>query len=301
MRFGGHESFGVRDGWLYKGASAVVTAPQNFFEETLADELGVGRNMAKSIRFWMGSLGLMDVSSAKGEGRYVELTRFAKVLIERDPFLVKQSTIWLAHCVFMNDTDQALIWKWFFHHFSLRNFTKGECEDAASVYFATRSGGRPPTADSLTRDITCLLHMYSTEIPGKIDDPEDNHISPFSRLGIISHLKTAHLYRLNDGTKKIPLNTFGFAVQLFANQLAHSGHVEISFRELLSAARSPGRTLVLSSESLLTMLTQLESQYPKIFRVVGHAGDRYLNVKVQDPMSWIEFSFAKHESSGEVQ
>jgi hypothetical protein len=301
MRFGGHDSFGVRDGWLFKGTDAVATKPGLFFEETLADELGVGRNMAKSIRFWMSALGLMDVSSVKGEAKTPTLSRFCQVLIERDPYLVKQSSIWMMHCIFLNDSEQAIIWKWFFQHFSLRNFTKAECEDAASVFFATRGGGRPPTADSLTRDLSCLLGMYSTEIPEKIDDPEDNHVSPFSRLGIISHLKSAHLFRLNDGTKKIPVCVFGFAAQLFANKITQAAQIEISFKDLLTAVGSPGRTLVLSSEALLTLLTQLEQEYPKVFRVVGHAGDRYLNVKVQDPLSWIENSISKTECTEELQ
>jgi len=301
MRFGGHDSFGVRDGWLYKGTNAVATAPQSFFEDSLADDLGVGRNMAKSIRFWMSSLGLIDVSSVKGEARRASLTRFTEVLLERDPYLVMQSTVWAVHCVFMNDKDQALIWKWFFHHFSLRNFTKGECEDAASVYFATRPGGRPPTADSLSRDLSCLLGMYSVEIPEKIDDPEDNHVSPFSRLGIISHLKSAHLYRLNEGTKKIPTSVFGFAVQLFANSLTQAGQVELAYKDLLTAAGSPGRTFVLSSESLLTLLTQLEKAYPKVFKVVGHAGDRYLNVKIQDPIDWLDENLPTNVSTEVMQ
>lgn len=299
MRFGGHDSFGVRDGWLFKGAEAIANSPMRFFDETLADDLGVGRNMAKSIRFWMTSLGLMDVTAIKGEPRIPSLTRFSEVLRNFDPYLVKQRTVWLIHCMFMQNSEQALIWKWFFHNFSLRNFTRAECEDSATVYFSTRAGGRPPTADSLSRDLSCLLSMYSTEIPERIDDPEDNHLSPFSRLGIISHLKSAHMYRLNDGTKKIQPIVFGFAVQLFANQLAQATQIEISFKDLLSAVGSPGRTLVLSSESLLSLLTQLEKEYSKVFKVVGHAGDRYLNVKIQEPVSWLESSLSKLEDAEE--
>ncbi len=51
MRFGGHETFPVREGWLHKGLKLVVEEPEKLIGEHVADWLGVGRNMAKSIRY----------------------------------------------------------------------------------------------------------------------------------------------------------------------------------------------------------------------------------------------------------
>ena len=53
MRFGGHETFPVREGWLHKGLKLVVEEPGKLTGEHVADWLGVGRNMAKSIRYWL--------------------------------------------------------------------------------------------------------------------------------------------------------------------------------------------------------------------------------------------------------
>ena len=45
MRFGGHETFPVRDGWLHKGLKLVAEEPDKLRDEHVADWLGVGRNV----------------------------------------------------------------------------------------------------------------------------------------------------------------------------------------------------------------------------------------------------------------
>ena len=49
-RFKGHESFILREGWLNKGLFEIEKNAKVFSENYGADELGVGPNMAKSIR-----------------------------------------------------------------------------------------------------------------------------------------------------------------------------------------------------------------------------------------------------------
>ena len=51
-RFKGHESFILREGWLNKGLFEIEKNAKVFSENYGADELGVGPNMAKSIRYW---------------------------------------------------------------------------------------------------------------------------------------------------------------------------------------------------------------------------------------------------------
>ena len=57
-RLKGHESFTLREGWLTKGLNAVHENPRVFSESSGADALGVGTNMAKSIRYWLRTAGL---------------------------------------------------------------------------------------------------------------------------------------------------------------------------------------------------------------------------------------------------
>ena len=50
IKLKGHESFIPREGWITKGILAVEKDPFVFRKNNGTDELGVGTNMAKSIR-----------------------------------------------------------------------------------------------------------------------------------------------------------------------------------------------------------------------------------------------------------
>lgn len=77
-RLKGHESFILREGWLTKGIQAVEKDSGVFSKNAGADALGVGTNMAKSIRYWMKTAGVtMDVPQ-KG----VQLTELGKIIAQ---------------------------------------------------------------------------------------------------------------------------------------------------------------------------------------------------------------------------
>ena len=59
-RFKGHESFILREGWLNKGLFEIEKDAKVFSENYGADELGVGPNMAKSIRYWLKTMNLTE-------------------------------------------------------------------------------------------------------------------------------------------------------------------------------------------------------------------------------------------------
>ena len=58
MRFGGHETFPIREGWLNKGLRLLVEDPIKMTDEYYADWLGVGRNMGKAIKHWLVATGI---------------------------------------------------------------------------------------------------------------------------------------------------------------------------------------------------------------------------------------------------
>ena len=58
MKFSGHETFAIREGWLHKGLKLLIEAPDKLVHEFSADWLGVGKNMARSIRHWLEVTGL---------------------------------------------------------------------------------------------------------------------------------------------------------------------------------------------------------------------------------------------------
>ena len=57
--FGRHETFALRYGWLPKGFQAAVRNPKIFLDDLATVELGVGKNMVKSIRHWLRATQMM--------------------------------------------------------------------------------------------------------------------------------------------------------------------------------------------------------------------------------------------------
>ena len=95
MKFRGHETFSIRKGWLSKGMKQVAADPSVFVSKTKnpMDVLGIGANMVKSLRYWLPAVGLTE--SQKGKGAQY-LTRFGKIVYERDPYIEEVGTLWRA-------------------------------------------------------------------------------------------------------------------------------------------------------------------------------------------------------------
>lgn len=89
--FSGHESFQCRHLWLKKGYD-FVNKKKSFNSEDAVVELGVGKNMVSSIRFWMKAFNLLTAVD--------ELTDFAHKLLSDDgydPYIEDEGTLWLLH------------------------------------------------------------------------------------------------------------------------------------------------------------------------------------------------------------
>jgi hypothetical protein len=94
MKFSGHETFTIREGWLYKGMELVQNNPTLFKDNIpCADALGVGTNMAKSIKHWLQVTGLTEsIATKPGELRF---TDFGRLIWKYDPYFTDQGTWWL--------------------------------------------------------------------------------------------------------------------------------------------------------------------------------------------------------------
>ena len=89
--FSGHESFQCRHLWLKKGYDFVKNG-KSFSDEDAVVELGVGKNMVSSIRFWMKAFNILSPDD--------ELTNIAHKLLDDngwDPYLEDEASLWLLH------------------------------------------------------------------------------------------------------------------------------------------------------------------------------------------------------------
>ena len=285
MKFSGHETFAIREGWLHKGLKLLVEDPELLYHEYVADFLGVGKNMSRSIRHWLEVTGL-----AEREGRQAPLqeTELGSLIYDRDPYFVDIGTWWALHVNLVNAGDQVFTWSWFFNDFSHSRFERSMCRDRLSRYVKNLRS-RPPSEKTIERDVACLLQSYARVIPTENKDPEDALECPFVELGLLSYFRTSRYYQVHQGEKEIPTHLLGYALsKAFEEVSIGQDTFNISVREAATRPGGPGRAFVLTSESLLSLALHAEETDPnKDIQVSGLAGDRRIRIRRMQPVDWL--------------
>ena len=95
---GGHETFAFRNGWLKKGVDAANLNGTIFTKDDALVDLGVGKNMVRSIRHWGIVSGLLEECEAKGLTKPLKPPWLAQRLFineKWDPYLEKDGSLWL--------------------------------------------------------------------------------------------------------------------------------------------------------------------------------------------------------------
>ena len=289
MRFGGHETFPVREGWIYKGLSLITADPEGFNDPYVADELGVGRNMAKSIRFWLLATGLAitEPSFKNPKRKKLTLTPIGEAIYNHDRYCLQVGTWAALHVNMVNDAGYAKVWSWFFNRFTEKRFDR-LAASAAFERHVQRYESRSPSPKTLQRDIACLLSCYSTPIPSEAADPEDASDSPLRRLRLLTLFSDSNVYRRDEpSTLDLPPELIGYA-------LMQSGAIDVSLplREACFYEGGPGRAFGLSLNSFLDWVEQAEELLSAV-RIVGSAGERRIQLDQQDALDWLHSYYCR--------
>ncbi len=290
MRFGGHETFYIREGWLHKGLKLLREEPRLLVDEYSADWLGVGRNMAKSIRHWLLATGLSEIESKEGRKYVYRVTELGDLIWRNDPYFLDTGTWWALHVNLINNPDQATTWSWFFNRFTSPRFERAACTEALRR-FLELSRKRLPSQRTLQRDIACLLGSYAKVIPPEVSDPEEAKICPFTELDILRQIRPSGVYQLNSGRKQVSSHLLGYCVSKARNIAGSGGNsqfLEISFHDAARLPNSPGKVFVLTAESLYEQTLQFETQESTRIKIGGLAGERVLKLKTQPQLSWLK-------------
>ena len=237
MRFGGHETFVVREGWLHKGLSLMNEDARRLTGPFAQDELGVGKNMAKSIRHWLAATGLAERTGAatKGEQPAFKPTALGRLVAERDPYFLLPGTWWMLHVNLVNSPGDAYTWWWFFNHFRRPRFERPVCQEGL-IRFVEMHERRQPGRRTLQRDVSCLLAMYARTYPPAQSDPEDGNQSPFIELGLLSHFRESGTFRRNTPiSESLPAELLGYTVSRCSNTGDDpAGYSDLTFRQCAS-------------------------------------------------------------------
>lgn len=197
IRLKGHEKFHLREGWLTKGLLGVHNNPRVFAGNDGPDQLGVGTNMVKSIKYWMLATGLLSEEQRNG----AVLTGFGDAVLNYDEYLEDYFTLWLLHSHVAKNEYRSTVWYLFFNKCEAEEFTKEELFAVLKKeLIAYAETDKFPEA-SLKDDIDVLLNMYSKN--NEVEDPEDKNRCPLATLNLLRKEKDTY-YKQQPDIRNFP-------------------------------------------------------------------------------------------------
>ena len=248
-KFGGHQSFHLRDQWLYKGISSIQKSSANLHDTEQAMEiLGIGRNMTNSIKYWLQSTKLAEASKKNND---FKLTKTAQHIFKQDPYFELDGTLVLIHYLLVTNEEWATTWYWFFNHFLAKEFDMESLKNSLHSYIQLKTK-RKVQDSTLNKDLVCLLRMYQ-EIEYKGNkNPETETPSPFSKYGWIKK-EGDKFVRKNLSIFDINIHIFSYLLYIFWSEHLKKPQ-SFQLDELCNKEKSIGRIFQFSEEEVAELI-----------------------------------------------
>ena len=298
MRFSGHETFPIREGWLHKGLKMLLTEPGRLVSKDAADFLGVGKNMARSIKHWLQATRLAERDP--DHPGVLRPTPLGRCIGESDIYFAETATWWFLHINLVSQPVYADTWLWFFNHFSMERFERATVVENLRRYLRAQSR-KMPSYTTVDRDVACLLASYARSIPDEHLDPEESRDCPFQELGLMSYFRSSGYYQMHQGLKVIPAHVLGYCLAVaFPECQEGTGRRDIGVSHAARAMGGPGRAFALTPEGVFELALTAEASGERDIEVAGHAGSRVIRVVSRPAIEWVEACYAQL-SKGEAQ
>ena len=270
MRFRAHDTFFIRKGWLSKGMKAVNNAPDVFVskEKNPMDELGIGSNMVKALRYWLQVVGL--TKEPKSGKRDQSFTDLGEIVFEKDRYIEEIGTLYLLHYKMVTDEDNATSWFYFFNSFGLKEFSKDDFVRMIQSFITMKGEDSKPDR-TLTDDFTCIINTYVPRYksnPKKVS-AENNIDCPFGELGLVDIIgKKGNELLYKKTTPNVKTFNPWIVLAVIIDQAGNRKEIPLS--ELLTAPNNIGKVFNLDSISMMDLLHNAEKTGKiKIIRTAG--------------------------------
>lgn len=242
---GRHETFTPRYGWLKKGYDRCIANPHVFNDDNAIEQLGVGKNMVRSIRFWCILFRLLEDAGKPG---CLQPSEFGHRLLDSedgwDPYLEDPASLWLLHWQIFKPPFIAVSWNIAFTFTALPSFTAHELADFIHGKAGELGSAKHIARGSFERDASCILRMYATEGRERAEIR-----CPFADLKLIISAKeesSSGRFRFETGLKRtLPDWMFMAAVFDYA-ALWFPGQKSLSLNQIAYGPNSPGIAFRLS-------------------------------------------------------
>lgn len=276
-KFSGHETFPIRYGWLYKLLFFIDTSPKiesfssNDVVERAIVELGVGKNMVSSMRYWAEVCGLVEFHE------HYRVTHIGKAIFltpDSDPYMEIKGTSWLIHFLVNFNESDLTAYRFFFNHFNGQSFEKSFLiNEIINSYNSLISSKSKLVTSSLSKDVDVFISMYNKKHSDekKRVNQEALFISPLSELGLLKESTKGFYNSELKYQADLPLGIFAYGLlrycETFSVEFKENpslSEVRLNFESLLVQPFSPGRIFRLNEFGLSRFLDDASLHYDGI-------------------------------------
>ena len=261
--FSGHESFPCKTLWLKKGYDFVVH-DKDFNNPEAVIDLGVGKNMVASIRYWLKVFGLCQNDQPTWLGNYLFNDEDG-----RDPYMEDLATLWILHFHLVFNQD-ATLYNLFFCGYQ-KGHTQFEREHIVTYVKLNMIEANKQTVfneNTVKKDVSVLIQNYA--LPRKYQSYED-FSSLLIDLDLIRQNTEGKGYYVNfDGKRKVAKEIFMYALLVLKEQ---EGDNTISYDTVQDKV---GLTFCMQDYETIEMLKLLANEYSDYMSYNDNAGIRMI-------------------------
>jgi Protein of unknown function (DUF4007) len=308
-RVSGHESFSCRYTWLPKAVGKLSKNPKLFSsdaEDEAMVELGLGKNMVRSVRFWSQAAGVVT-STERGAGHQV--TELGRRLLGKnglDQFLEDVRTLWLVHWNLSTNLDAPLL-AW---DFLLNRWQEPELIPSNVLKFLQQEivkSGMKLSVVTVEQHFDTFLHTYVPTRGRKQEIQEDNLDCPLVELELIvkvgdreleaSSGKREPIYAFRREEKpEITPELFVYCLNDFW-QKRHSDDSTLTLKEIAHGHGSPGQVFKIPEEDIRSRVDALSKQTKGFFSYAESATQQQVRKNgKRDPLELLEQIYKAEET-----
>lgn len=259
--FSGHDKFDCKIDWVVKGLSAFYENNTIFMHSNIEksiSKLGLGINMIKSLSHWMKALGLIKNN---------DLTKLGEIILDKDPYLENDNTLWLLHWNLTKRQENTTLYYLFFNKIYLYRFTKEDIFKNIIEWLDFHKNTL--SHNTIKSDIDVFLRMYSSE---------DNNInmSLLSGLNIITKNKNQYSLNIN-ATIGITDEVFLYILNDYI--LLNSINESMSIEDIQRGHLSIQKSLCMSENSLFLKIHKISDLTNDKISYSEASGIRQLYIK----------------------
>jgi hypothetical protein len=249
IRFSGHQTFAFRYGWLEKGY-AFIKSGKHFSDESAIVDLGVGKNMVESIKYWCEMTGITEQGSISDFGE--------KLLNHKngwDPFLEDHASWWLLHWKLSTNPNYKTSGTALFSYLRKPEFSKQDVAEAALRFSDTEK--KSPSDNIIMRDVDCFIRSYcGLKRFERKKSGEESFDCPLQELNLIHPMHGGDFYRFLIGPKtSLPAEIIGYAICDYFGQQKKS---TMTIQGVLYKEGSPGQVFMLDENALIESIQELQ-------------------------------------------